>query len=210
MVAWIVNSRLRPRGTSRYHPPLPVPFRVSPLPHLERIRLFLFIHLGRTHFATRLFSHSCMGWGVYVPPSLSKASRGQIAAGNATSWKPMYDTVRFASPKVERRNYDCENVFSSFPFLVLYLCGARCLDACARWARTRRERAASSRSAEKWIRSRHSSDSAARRPHALPYSYSRPRRHSPLEHLDHAASMEREGRPAISFRARKFFRAHPS
>src|SRR6266478_4068592 len=40
--------------------PLPFPFRNSPHPHPRKNPPFLFMHLRGTHFATPLFSNSCM------------------------------------------------------------------------------------------------------------------------------------------------------
>src|SRR5260370_21045833 len=42
-------------------------FRHSPLPHPRKNRPFLFMHLRGTHFASPLFSNSCMEWGVCTP-----------------------------------------------------------------------------------------------------------------------------------------------
>src|SRR5260370_21173745 len=48
---------------------LPFPFWASPHAGPRKIRPFLFMHLRGTHFASPLFSNSCMEWGVYPPPS---------------------------------------------------------------------------------------------------------------------------------------------
>src|SRR5260370_35804226 len=72
MVAWVVMNRQQPRQTPPSFSPLPFPFWVSPLPHRRKNYPFVFMHLRGTHFATLLFSNSCMEWGG-VPPGVSIA-----------------------------------------------------------------------------------------------------------------------------------------
>src|SRR5260370_40513729 len=70
MVAWVVMNRQQPRQTPPSFSPLPFPFWVSPLPHRRKNYPFVFMHLRGTHFATLLFSNSCMEWGGCTPRRL--------------------------------------------------------------------------------------------------------------------------------------------
>ena len=45
-------------------------------PYRRKNPLFLFMHLRGAHFATRLFSHSCMEWGGWVGTPLSTKKKG--------------------------------------------------------------------------------------------------------------------------------------
>src|SRR5712664_3710926 len=68
------------------------PLWFSPRPYPRKNRPFLFMHLRGTHFATFLFSNSCMQWGG-VPPSGSPSLKRDPLVPKSRPLSPSFQVL---------------------------------------------------------------------------------------------------------------------
>src|SRR2546427_13216517 len=140
MLAWVVNYRPHPRRTSPYPFGSHSHFGSHLTPILDKSAPFFSCTYELQISQPFCFAIHTKCPGVYTPLEEENHEYSYIS----TPAKTEVGYRSIPSPKVDCRNYDCENLFGGFAFFVLYLRCARGFSACARG-----KRAAPSRGAEK-------------------------------------------------------------